>query len=125
MRVRIIKPGFLSTLEDVGRRGFQCEGVPVSGAMDADALRSGNILVGNNEVACGIEFTLHGSELELVDDSLIAITGGGARGLINDQEFPFGKAIHVARGSTIKLVVSDRGCRSYLAVGGGFQAIKI
>lgn len=125
MSIRIVKPGFLSTLQDLGRPGFQSEGVPVCGAMDSDALRFANLLVGNVEEACCIEITLQGTEFEITDDSLIAFTGGGSRLVINDKDAPFGKAIRIGKGSTVKLQASSYGCRSYLAIGGGFQVERI
>lgn len=125
MSIRIIKSGFLSTLQDTGRRGFQAEGVPVSGAMDTDALMYANLLTGNDEHSCCIEFTLHGAEIETEENVLIAFTGGGSRLLVNDSEILFGKAIHIRKGSIMKLVASPHGCRSYLAIGGGFRAEEI
>jgi antagonist of KipI len=125
MSIRIIKSGFLSTLQDIGRPGFQSEGVPVCGAMDTEALITANLLVGNAENSCCIEFTLHGAEIELEEDTLISFTGGGARLQVGASEIPFGKSIHVQKGSTVKLIDSPHGCRSYLAVAGGFRADKI
>ena len=60
MRLLIEKPGMFTTVQDLGRRGYQMQGVPVAGAMDAGALRMGNILVGNDEGAAGLEITMIG-----------------------------------------------------------------
>jgi antagonist of KipI len=125
MSIRITKSGFLSTLQDIGRPGFQSEGVPVCGSMDTDALITANLLVGNAENSCCIEFTLHGAEIKTEEDILIAFTGGGARVQADNSEIPFGKSVHIRKGSTVKLIDSLQGCRSYLAVGGGFRADKI
>src|SRR5688572_28427383 len=125
MSIRIIKSGFLSTLQDIGRPGFQSEGVPVCGAMDTEALITANLLVGNAENSCCIEFTLHGAEIKLQEDMLIAFTGGGARAYLDNSEMPFWKSVHIPKDSTIKLVDSPHGCRSYLAVAGGFRADKL
>jgi len=56
----VIDPGPWTTVQDLGRYGYQRYGVPVSGAMDALALRVGNLLVGNDfsyAPAHGIEMT--------------------------------------------------------------------
>ena len=53
----IRQPGPLSTVQDLGRTGYQSLGFPVSGAMDTRALRIGNLLVGNPENAAAIEMT--------------------------------------------------------------------
>ena len=47
--LEILEPGILTTVQDGGRYGYQRFGVPVSGAMDAFAMRAANILVGNDE----------------------------------------------------------------------------
>ena len=45
--IRILDPGLLTTVQDGGRYGYQRFGVPVCGAMDAQALAMANLLVGN------------------------------------------------------------------------------
>ena len=49
MSIRVIKPGLLTSIQDLGRKGYQQHGVIVSGAMDTYSLRIANILVGNTE----------------------------------------------------------------------------
>ena len=124
MSIRIIKAGFYSTLQDTGRPGFQSEGVPVCGAMDVDALKYANMLTGNDENSCCIEITLHGAQLACDEDMLIALTGGGSRAFVNESEIPFGKAIHIQKGSVLKFSASPDSCRTYFAVGGGFVLEK-
>ena len=46
MTVEVIRPGLLTSVQDLGRFGMQHFGVPVSGAMDGYALRVANRLVG-------------------------------------------------------------------------------
>lgn len=121
MSLRIIKPGFFTTLQDKGRRGFQSLGVPVSGAMDDESMVKANLLVGNEENAVVIELTLHGAELELKEDALIALCGGGAHVFYDGKELPFNRPINLRRGSTLKFALSLDGCRSYLAVAGGLN----
>ena len=60
MTLRIVQPGLLTTVQDLGRHGHQRDGVPPSGAMDEFALRLANILVGNGEGDAGLEITLVG-----------------------------------------------------------------
>jgi antagonist of KipI len=121
MSLKIIKPGFFTTLQDKGRWGFQSLGVPVSGAMDEAAMVNANLLVGNHENSAVIEFTMHGAEAELNDDALIALSGGGAHVFYDGKEMPFNRPIHLRKGSSLRFVLSLEGCRSYLAVAGGLQ----
>lgn len=122
MSLRIIKAGISSTLQDTGRRGFQAAGVPVSGAMDVDSMRLANLLCGNNPGAVVLETTLHGAEWLVEEEQLIAFSGAGATLLINNQPAPFNKSIRVRACSLLSLKPSPNGCRSYLAIAGGFKA---
>ncbi len=122
MSLRIIKPGISTTLQDAGRPGFQAAGVPVSGAMDTDSMRMANILCGNEPGLVVLETTLHGAEWLVEEEQLIAISGGGASLLINNHPVPFNRAIRVKACSLLSLKPAQTGCRSYLAVAGGFKA---
>ena len=72
---RVISPGILTTYQDLGREGFRRFGIPLSGAMDATALRAGNLLVGNEERAVGLETTLMGLKMVALSSLCIAVTG--------------------------------------------------
>lgn len=122
MSLRIIKPGMSTTLQDAGRRGFQAAGVPVSGAMDIDSMRLANLLCGNNPREAVLETTLHGAEWLMEEEQLMACTGSGSALFINNQPAPFYKAIRVKASSLISLKPTPYGCRTYLAVAGGFKA---
>ena len=73
MEIKIVRAGMLTTVQDLGRRGHRASGVPLSGAMDAFALRVANLLVGNAENAAALEFTLRGPELEFSADTVVAV----------------------------------------------------
>ena len=122
MSLRIIRPGISTTLQDAARRGYQAAGVPVSGAMDSNSMRLANILCGNDPGAVVLETTLHGAEWLVEEEQLIAFTGGGSSLLINNQPAPFNRAIRVKASSLLSLKPSPTGCRTYLAVSGGFKA---
>ena len=47
----VIRPGMLTTVQDLGRWGYQDAGVPVAGPMDAYSHRLANRLVGNPDGA--------------------------------------------------------------------------
>ncbi|MGE5346026.1 MAG: allophanate hydrolase subunit 2 family protein, partial [Acidithiobacillales bacterium] len=52
--------GLLTTVQDLGRPGWGALGIPAAGALDTEALRIANLLVGNPEGAAGLEITLLG-----------------------------------------------------------------
>jgi antagonist of KipI len=123
MSLRIIKPGISTTLQDAGRPGFQAAGVPVSGAMDRDSMKLANLLCGNDPGEVVLETTLHGAEWLVEEEQLIAFSGGGSALLINNQPAPYNRAIRVKACSLISLKPIQTGCRSYLAVAGGFKSM--
>ena len=45
--LRVVVPGLMTTLQDLGRPGYQRLGVPVSGALDQMSFRAANLLAGN------------------------------------------------------------------------------
>ena len=75
MELKVLRGGMLTTVQDLGRRGYRSAGVPLSGAMDPFALRIANYLVGNAEGIAALEFTLVGPEIEFGAGALVAVTG--------------------------------------------------
>ena len=121
----VIQPGSLTTVQDLGRYGYQQYGVPVSGAMDDYALRVANLLVGNDEGEACLEITLLGLQLRVIEDSVVAITGAVLSSILNKSPLPMWEAVMVSRGDTISFPWPMRGCRSYLAVAGGIDVPKV
>ena len=125
MSIRIHKAGVLSSLQDRGRFGFRRYGVPASGSMDQHAASIANLLTGNLRDEAVLEITLHGMQVEFIDDSLVAFTGGGSRPFIGDRPMDINKAIWVPRGSVMDFRYHPTGCRLYMAIAGGWIAEKI
>jgi len=121
----VIQPGPLTTVQDLGRYGYQQYGVPVSGAMDNYALRVANLLVGNNEGEACLEITLLGLQLRALKDTLVTITGADLSPTLNKSPLPMWEAVMVGCGDTISFPWPKRGCRSYLAVAGGIDVPKV
>lgn len=119
MSLRILRPGLLTTVQDLGRLGYQQDGVIVSGAMDAQALRVANLLVGNDENAAGLEITLRGPRIRFESDSLVALTGARLSPALNGQPVAPNRAVWVAAGTELAFGAAVAGCRAYLAVAGG------
>ena len=76
MSIRVEAPGLLTTLQDLGRFGYQHLGVGTSGAMDPVSHRIANLLAGNPPGAAALEITLAGPRLRFDDDALVAVCGG-------------------------------------------------
>jgi len=75
MSIRVLSPGWLTSVQDSGRIGYAAIGVGRAGAMDDVALRLANALVGNAENTAALEITLRGPRLRFDADALIALTG--------------------------------------------------
>jgi len=121
MSIHVHKPGLLSTLQDAGRYGYQKYGVIVSGAMDPFAHRTANWLVGNEEDEATMEMTVIGPVLYFAEAALIAICGSNLQPRIDGVSVPLWRPVYVKAGTTLQFASSREGCRSYLAVAGGFN----
>jgi antagonist of KipI len=118
----VVTPGLFTTVQDLGRYGFQRYGVPVSGAMDVYAFAAANRLASNDVNAACLEITLTGPTLEFREDAQIAITGGAVTPTLNGEPVPCWQTLQVRRGDQLALGPLQSGCRAYLAVGGGIDA---
>jgi antagonist of KipI len=125
MQIKIIKPGLMSTIQDLGRHRYLSQGVPVSGAMDALSAQIANIAVGNPDNAAVIEFTYADAEFIAETDLLIAYVGGGAIFQSGGQILPPERPLFVPSGAIIKLINNPSGSRTYLAVAGGWDVPEI
>jgi antagonist of KipI len=121
MSFRMLRSGLLTTIQDLGRYGYQKFGVPVSGAMDPFALRIANLLVGNAEGDAALEMTMLGPVIEWENDALIAITGADLSATICGMPMPSWRPVLVKKGSVLVCGRFHAGCRAYLAVAGGLD----
>ena len=77
--LRVVAPGLMTTLQDLGRSGYQHLGIPVSGALDAVALRAANAIVGNPPGMGALEIAYQGPALAVAAASArVAYAGGNA-----------------------------------------------
>jgi len=125
MTIRVIKPGALSTLQDLGRVGYQRYGVIVDGAMDEWAHRLANLLVGNPETEATLEITLIGPRLAFEATAVIAICGADLSPHIGDREVPMERPVVLRPGNVLEFGRRRAGCRAYLAVRGGYDVAPV
>jgi antagonist of KipI len=115
----VIRPGMLTTVQDLGRWGYQGSGVPVAGPMDAYSHRLANRLVGNWEAAAALEITMIGPELEAHGDVACAVAGAGFAVVAGDRPVS-APVFTVASGTRLRFGPRGAGARATLAVRGGF-----
>jgi len=121
----VIQPGPLTTVQDLGRFGYQQYGVPTSGALDNYAFRIGNLLVGNDEGAASLEITLFGCQLRALQDTKVAVTGADMAARINDEPASSWESQPVKSGDVLSFLRLNSGCRAYLAIAGGIDVTPV
>lgn len=124
MSLRIIKAGFQTTIQDLGRWGFQSQGVPVSGAMDEDSFALANVLTGNDYASACLEVGPAEMQIGFEVNSLIALCGKGHAAFVENERISFNKTVLIRSGTVLSLK-PEKGIWSYLAVGGGFDMDKV
>ncbi|MGD8175889.1 biotin-dependent carboxyltransferase family protein [Marinimicrobium sp. ARAG 43.8] len=118
--LRVVKPGALTLIQDLGRFGYQHLGVSPGGAMDEHAYLWANRLLGNRSDSPALEISLGGLQLEVHTDIVIAITGADLQARCNGEPLACWQTHTVRRGDALTFGFPVRGVRSYLAVAGGF-----
>ena len=115
MGIRILKGGMLTTVQDLGRTGYQSQGFSVAGVMDVRSFKIANLLLDNPENEAVLEFTLIGPTLEFTSATIIAITGGDFQPTINGEPAPMYTAIYMNKGDILKFGSARTGSRGYIA----------
>lgn len=115
----VLRPGLLTTVQDLGRPGLADVGVARGGAADPLSLRIANVLVGNLEGAAGLEITLAGCALRLLRDAVLAVVGAEVSLLADGRRVPAWQPVAMSAGSILELGAATAGARAYLAVRGG------
>ena len=123
--IRVIAPGLLTTVQDLGRWGRQSRGVAVAGPMDPRAHRLANTLVENPAAAATLEVTLLGPALEFEDARIVAVTGAAFEITLDGQTAPMNAAFRVAAGAVVRFGARLRGARAYVGVSGGIAVAPV
>lgn len=121
MKLTILSPGPLTTVQDEGRFGYMNTGFSPGGAMDRGAMRLANLLVGNKMNEGVLEMTMAGITAAFSCDTVIAVTGADMSPLLNGKNVAMNESILVKKGDELKLGFANGGLRTYLAVAGGFD----
>ncbi|HNV26144.1 MAG TPA: KipI antagonist, partial [Nitrospira sp.] len=117
--IHVLHPGLFTTVQDLGRSGYQRFGVSMSGAMDPWALTVGNRLLGNPDGAAGLEITVQGPELLFEQALTIAITGADLSPTSNGLPIPMWTVVAMQAGSRLQFGMRRQGTRAYLTAAGG------
>ncbi len=119
--IRVLKAGLLTTVQDLGRPGYQQYGVVVGGALDGFAARVANLAVGNEDNDAVLEMAQTGPDLQFTQETLVAWTGGDFEARIGGHPLPRDRAVRVAAGEVVSFGVARAGLRAWLAIAGGID----
>ena len=130
--LRVVAPGLMTTVQDLGRPGYQRLGVPVSGALDPLSFRAANLLVDNGAGVGALEIAYQGPTLSVDADSVrIAIAGGHApidilkpSGEVSRSLAPF-QSGRLVGGEVVRMGALTGSAVAYLAVEGGFDIAPV
>ena len=121
----IVRPGMLTTVQDLGRWGTQHLGVPVAGPMDWYSHRVANRLVGNPDGAAALEITLLGPEIVSNGDVLCAVSGAAFEAVCGETPVPINASFVLPRGGRLRFRGRGAGARATLAVAGGIDVDEV
>ena len=119
----VMEPGLHTTVQDLGRFGYQAMGVPVAGALDPVSLRLANSVVGNPQPTAALEFLYTGPTLEVAVASVrIAAAHAQIEFLgVSRDVIPSWHSVTLERGDRLRVGTPAGSACGYLAVEGGID----
>lgn len=121
----ILRPGMFTTVQDLGRWGFQSRGVPVSGPMDWYSHRLANLILENEPSMAALEVTLIGPHIRFEDGGSFAVTGAAFQMTLDDAPIDMNRRIAAHPGAILKFGERRQGARAYIAVAGGVDVPEV
>lgn len=119
--LKVLKSGFYTSVQDLGRFHYRNKGVPVSGVMDELSVFKANSLLENDENAAVLEITMTGPTLVFEDQTFIVLAGAEISATLNNLPISNYKVYQVASGDILSYGKLESGFRGYVAVKGGFK----
>jgi len=119
--IKVLSPGFFTSVQDEGRFGYGKFGVPTSGAMDRYSAKLANHILSNKDNDALLEITLGRCNLLFNSQTIISISGADFSPEINNQKVRLNTSIAIHQGDILTFNKPTYGVRCYLAVKGGFQ----
>jgi len=117
--LEVIAPGLMTTVQDLGRFGYQRFGLSPAGAVDGLALQIANALVGNAPGEAALEMTLQGATLEIAAPAARLAFAGDFALAIDGRPVAAYRSHLAHRGQLLAVGRAKSGLRGYLAVAGG------
>ncbi len=124
-KLEIIKPGLMTSIQDLGRNDLAYFAIPKSGVMDVNAAKIALLLLNLDADSPLIECTSIGPHILFHDDGEIAITGADFNWTLNDKVVRPNVVFEIKKGDLLKSQVAKDGLRGYIAVKGKLNLEKV
>ncbi|MBQ4915402.1 biotin-dependent carboxyltransferase family protein [Maribacter sp. MMG018] len=119
--LKVLKSGFYTSVQDLGRFGYRNKGVPVSGVMDHISVKKANSLLENKDTDAVLEITMTGPTLIFEKSTFIVLAGASMSVTLNNEPVRNYKIYEVHEGDILSYGKLNKGFRAYLAIKGGFM----
>lgn len=123
--LEIIKPGLMTSIQDLGRKGLAYYAIPTSGVMDENAAKIALLLLNKKEESPLIECTAVAPHILFNNSTQIAITGANFNWTINGDPISQNTVIEINKGDLLKGNFAQQGFRGYIALSGELSLDRI
>lgn len=123
--LKVLKSGFYTSVQDLGRFHYRNKGVPVSGIMDQMSVFKANSLLENDTTAAVLEITMTGPTLIFEEETYIVLAGAEMSATLNNEPIQNYKVYQIDVGDILSYGRLDKGFRGYLAVKDGFTSKSV
>lgn len=120
--IQVLQSGIQTSIQDLGRWGFQSFGIAVGGSLCQYSTSIANVLVGNETGTPVLEIVQSPHQFLFEKEALISFSGGGLIPKVNGNEIPLNQPYYIKSGSLLEIKKPSAGFRLYMAIAGGFQA---
>ena len=117
----VLFPGALTTVQDLGRVGYQRLGIAESGSMDTLSAVLANRLLNNPDTAAVLEIALIGPKLRFLAPTWLSLTGADISPRLDGSSLETGASFRADEGQVLSFGHCRKGLRTYLSVKGGFD----
>lgn len=123
--IKVLTSGFLTSIQDLGRKGHADIGVPISGVMDQYSAKLANAILHNNANDAVLEIAFSNCKLAFKSETYICVSGANFSAKINDKSITINTSVKVLKDDVLSFGKQYYGVRTYVAVLGGFQTENV
>jgi len=114
-RIKFLRPGLYTSIQDMKRIGYKKYGIPNSGPMDEYSHILANWLVDKKYSSETLEINYFGPRIKFNFNTTIGICGANFDAKINDKRIQINRSIKVKAGDVLDIGICLNGGRVYLS----------